>query len=169
MYLLALPIFKDSSWSCPWWRGFSKTCPPSPGGQLNMRTLEAGGRVVLGEHLESDTITPCYGRYLGMLEHIKAHHRQKKLNFSVFFCFVLFCFCFCFFSTVSPIWGIFLILFSSFFAEYFVWKCSKQWGEKSTWTNGLICLVSIFPSCLWHLIVQKSAIFAILCWPKQEL
>ena len=155
MLLLALLIFKDSSWGCHWWRGFSNPCPPSPVGQLNMGTLEVGGRVVLGRHLKND---------MGDTWGISQCKKVKILSLFLF-CFV---FVFVFFNSFFNLRYI-LKNFLRFFAENFVWKCSKQLSGKSTWTNGLICLVSIYPSCLWHLIVQKSEIFAILCWPKQEL
>ena len=43
-------------------------------------------------------------------------------------------------------------------------------AEKVDEKNGVICLVSMFPS--WVMVLKlskKNAFFAILCWPQQEI
>ena len=56
----------------------------------------------------------CYGECLGMLKHMKAHHRQEKLNFSGLF-----------FNRFFNLGYNFLIIFSTFFAYNFLRDTSE--------------------------------------------
>ena len=47
-------------------------------------------------------------------------------------------------------------------------ECYKQ-SLKSGWKNGVIFWFPCFLPNLWSLNCLKSAFFAILCWPKQEI
>ena len=48
------------------------------------------------------------------------------------------------------------------------WILQTVRAKKNRWINGVICLVSMFPS--WVMVfIQKSTFFAILWWPQQGI